>query len=238
MFLFIGVIFLVVSCKSIDVNKFLYRINEITGEDYQALKTNTKMGDGWFVFQNGYRTYYTDADGNLVSQWVGKGQYWALNLNSPNRSNYAYDDDFFNAESIPVFGIPWTNNYRDANGNIFETDSVSNKDLEKIGNFTDKIKKEKISEELIANYGLSVERSAEVANLLSDYTRITQKRSLTEKEQDYFSKKVLGVGFKDADSVIKGGNTEDLGNLIQKAAELNGTTPEQMQEIFVNIIGN
>jgi hypothetical protein len=235
--LLIGILFLTASCDK-NYSKgwdFLDKLNGFTDQEYGLLKSKTQQGDGWIVFRNRHLESYTNYDGYPDYRLVGFGPFFAINLNSPDRGNYANDLQFFNGESIQVNQIG-SNSYQDINGNIFEIDASTSKDLEKIGNFTDKIKKEKFSEDLMEKYGFSVERSVELANLLSDYNRIINKRSLTEKDQDFFSKKVLGVDIKNAEAAIKEGSGDALNDLIQTAAKLNGVTPEQVQEILLKVI--
>jgi hypothetical protein len=235
--LFIGILFLTVSCNKRDLRAwaFLEKINLYSGEEYGLLKSKTQQGDGWIVFRNRRLESYTNYDGYPDYQLVGYGPYYAINLNDPDRLSYGNDLQFFNGESIQVFPLGW-NKYVDGFGNIFEIETSTSKDLEKIGNFTERIRKEKFSQELMANYGFSAERSVELANLLSDYSRIINKRSLTEKDQDFFSKKVLGVDIKNAEAAIKEGSGEALNDLIQTAAKLNGVTPEQVQELLIKVM--
>jgi hypothetical protein len=235
--LLIGIIFLTASCtKNYNIGwDFLDNINGSTGEEFGLVKSDTRQGDGWIVFRNRHLESYTNYDGYPDYQLVGFGPFYAINLNSPDRGTYGNDLQFFNGESIEVFQIG-RDKYQDGMGNIFEIKNSTSKDLEKVGNFTEKIRKEKFSQELMANYGFSAERSVELANLLSDYGHIINKRSLTEKDQDFFSKKVLGVDFKNAEVAIKEGSGDSLDNLIQTAAKLNGVTPEQVQELLIKVM--
>lgn len=120
-------------------------------------------------------------------------------------------------------------------GNFFSQSSDSIKDVETIGANAEASRFENLAETLSTNYGLSEERAEAVAKNISVYQKLSSKRSLTEKERNFFSTELLGVNFKNAQKALTSGNTQDLNDLLEKAAEKNGTSPEQISSILTEI---
>ncbi|MFI5390514.1 MAG: hypothetical protein ACHQYQ_04060, partial [Bacteriovoracales bacterium] len=120
-------------------------------------------------------------------------------------------------------------------GTYFSQSSDTIKDVEALGANIESSRFENLAENLESNYGLSEERAQAVAKNLSAYQRLSSKRSLTEKERNFFSNEVLGVSFKDAKNALTSGNTEDLNKLLESAALKNGTSPEQVSSILNEI---
>jgi hypothetical protein len=125
--------------------------------------------------------------------------------------------------------------FTDKNGAAFSEASDSIKDVDLIGANIENVRAEKLEEALSATYGLSTERAQVVAKNISAYQKLTSKRSLTEKEKNFFSTEVLGVSFKDAQNALTSGNSEDLNKLLENAALKNGTSPEQVSAILNEI---
>ncbi|MBF0299392.1 MAG: hypothetical protein HQK51_11770 [Oligoflexia bacterium] len=123
---------------------------------------------------------------------------------------------------------------------VFEEVNPHQKDLEKAGALFEDMQIESGSEYLVQNYGLSEERAKEVAKLSYSWKKVSQKRSMTDKDAEIFSKKVLGVDVKFAEEAIKKSlftaDKSDYNNLIEKAAKINGVSPEHMNKIIDSIL--
>ena len=122
--------------------------------------------------------------------------------------------------------------FLDQYNTIFSESVESPKDVEAIGANIENVKTERLEEVLNISYGLSAERAHSVAKNISAYQKLSSKRSLTEKERNFFSSELLGVSFKNAQNALTSGDTQDLNDLLDKAADKNGTSPEQISIIL------
>lgn len=122
--------------------------------------------------------------------------------------------------------------YRDRRADItFEKITASPKDLEKMAALKEAVQMGQVSEKLQAQFGLSAERSNEVARLTNAWSKAGGK-DLTAKEHDAFSKEVLGFTITEGQSAFQSGNESSINSLIEKAAVTNGTSPENVREII------
>ena len=99
-------------------------------------------------------------------------------------------------------------------------DIDSKKDLENLASA--------IETEELTRYGLSTKTAKMVKNL----AKTAGNRALTAREKDMFSKELLGLSFNKAAEMM----VEDYDGLIEKAAELNETSPEAVKELINNIL--
>lgn len=113
----------------------------------------------------------------------------------------------------------------------FEESTDNSKDLEKFGVNIEIQDIEKLSERL-ADYGMSADRSQKIAKLANYYSKLTSKRALNAKEKDMFTKELTGLSFDQAATQM----VEDYDGLIEKAAELNETSPEAIKELINTIM--
>ncbi len=58
------------------------------------------------------------------------------------------------------------------------------------------------------------------------------KRALTSREKDIFSKELTGLSFDQAAEMM----VDDYEGLIERAADLNETSPEAIKELINNIM--
>jgi hypothetical protein len=87
---------------------------------------------------------------------------------------------------------------------------------------------------LKAQFGLSDERSREVARLAVQLAG-TNKKAMTDKDYDAFSKELLGttIGkFQSAMKAAREGNAASMNSIIETAAQVNGVGPEHMNQIM------
>jgi len=115
---------------------------------------------------------------------------------------------------------------------LFSEKNTTLKDLELMGAQSELAKVSELSDKLVADYGLSSERADEVSKSISSYNKLTSKRSLTSEEKNKFSKTLLGVNYNMAFDAIRSGDKEEFDSLLDKAAEQNGTSPEQVSAII------
>lgn len=129
--------------------------------------------------------------------------------------------------------------YHGENGEIFEEGKSQNKDLEKIASNKEGKNSSDLAIEIESKFGLSAERAEKVASLQLAYSKLKSKRALTPKEQSMFTRHLLGVDFKTAEMALKShlqGDSADMKNILEKASELNQTSPEHMVEILGELL--
>ena len=198
-----------------------------------------KSGDSRVVI----RTGWTDGDGGEV-RFFGvdmAGFHDVLkdikNLPTELEKQEALEDLFeagFVDELDKVYdGNSW-NYFENGSGNEFSLSSSSSKDLESMGAKIENMSAMDLSENLVADYGLSEDRAYKVARTINAYHRITSKRSLTRREQNSYSQELLGVDYKKAEKAIMQG--DDFDQLMEDAALKNGTSPEQVSAIIRDMI--
>ena len=113
----------------------------------------------------------------------------------------------------------------------FSEGSTASKDLELMGSKIEDGNAEEMGENLSNKYGLSVDRGQEVAKTMAAYNKLVSKRALTSREENQFSNSLLGVNYNTAKDGLTGGDQEDFDSLMERAAKVNGTTPEQVGAI-------
>ena len=121
----------------------------------------------------------------------------------------------------------------------FSEESSSIKDLEKLGSLNEIELKKEITESLTFEYGFSLSRAEEVSSLLFYMKKIKGKRSFTEIELEKYTTSLLGIGYQDSKKAFESyvqGDDDNFNRLLKKAAEKNETSPEAMQEIFLNYL--
>ena len=121
---------------------------------------------------------------------------------------------------------------------VFEKTNGSVKDLEKVAAFAEGFKVDRLADGLKSQYGLSEERSIKVAKLATSWEKLAKTRALTNADADAFAKELAGVNFSEIDSAVKGmseGNLNDMNTVIAKAADVNGTSIENMSSIITKL---
>ena len=109
------------------------------------------------------------------------------------------------------------------------------KDLEKLAAIDERKVIDEKASAIEENFGLSAERSQDVSKTIYHLNKVRNKRSLTEKDYNIFSNKLLGFNYKKGKNALEKhiqGEGSELEDLVAQAAEINGTTPEHMTEIM------
>ena len=84
-------------------------------------------------------------------------------------------------------------------------------------------------------FGLSEERSLEVAKLVSNVSKIKKNRGVTSRDLDAFSQKPLGFNVDEALKAyekLAQGEGQNWEELMERAAQTNDISPESMKEII------
>lgn len=198
--------------------EFVNRAYGDAGIDATLVKADTLQYDYIVVYDHDYNSY--DA------YYIGDYQV------GQNVSDYLYAHNSQNYYDLDSIG---GNQYQDYyTGVTFEETSASSKDLQKVAAIKQELSVQKSAKNLKAQFGLSDDRSREVARLAVQLSN-TDKKSMTDKDYDGFSKELLGttIGkFQTAMKAAKEGNAADMNSIIDGAAKLNGVGPEHMNQIM------
>lgn len=190
-------------------------------ENFYVLKAPTDQGSGWVVVQDGFGDIYT------------------INIYDSNlRYSYGSDLSYFDNQAIPATYIGG-GYYQDIDGFIYEETSASAKDLEKMGVAMENLNNAKFGKDISEKFGLSEERSLDVAKMVSSYKKLSKSRAMTESDADSFMVKLLGTDAKttmDAFNDLKEGNAEKFDSVLEQAAKVNGTSPETVRAIISETI--
>jgi len=120
----------------------------------------------------------------------------------------------------------------DATEFYFSEDSDTSKDLESMGAKSEALEVADMEDTLI-NYGLSAERAETLGKLMTSYSKIKNKRGLTAREKDVFTKELTGLSFDKASEVLV---DEGYDALIDRASEVNGADPEALKELLNQVL--
>ncbi len=231
--------------------------------DMKAFKDSGLSAEEFFNAHLGESSIHVQLIDDITSRWITSGGY-TIRYETVVREErelisddeaylYVYDgfDDLYGAYYInytweeqisyeePVFNRKEIFEYHGVNGWVFEEGQADKKDLEKIAAKMEGQEVSKAADSLVAKFGLSQERAIEVAKLQNAYNKISSKRSLTQKDQDTLTKQLVGTNYASARAALEdhlNGDSVKMEELLDKAAEINGTTPEHMTEILGDIL--
>ena len=158
-------------------------------------------------------------------------------LNDSYYLSYYWDEEV--VAEVPYYYDVTVNDYNGVNGMVFEDGTSDKKDLEKIAAEMEGQEVSEVAEGLVAKFGLSEERATEVAKIQNAYNKVSSKRSLTKKDQDTLTKELVGTDYASAQAALEShlnGDSDSMDELLDKAAKINGTTPEHMTEILGDVL--
>ncbi len=210
-----------------------YKANGFTTQ-IDVVKDKTLRGGSWVVIKT------TDPV---------TGETWYVAGNLENYKPGMTVEELLTAGFEETWVSPYTANdgtvvpgvYADANGYLYERSSAGSKDLEKVAAFAEAAAVAQTSEKLVSQFGLSEERGLQVAKLLNNFSKISKNRAVTTADANSFSKELLGADFSSLQTAIEAGQVGDsskMNSLIEKAAVVNGVSPEHMSEIISEIVNN
>lgn len=190
--------------------------------------------------QPGYAVFRTE-------EWMSDGgdvEYIAVDISGYNGSMFGGSNYLDSATVYHGLRVdPFSDNYYfdtyDEWGYpvyyTFEESETSSKDLEKIGAIAEEMRVAQSTELLSSEFGLSEDRAFKVAKLANNWNKVAKKRSMTPADANLFAKEVIGSDLaevKEAMTEAAEGNEAGLSLLLEKAADLNGVSPEDMSEIM------
>ena len=190
-----------------------------------VVKTDTEMGGEWIVIRE---------------------VFLGMNFGNPDDYIYAYNladytpgsfKDFMDLFRSPGHMIEINvdhlgDNRFEGNGLIFESTENLSKDLEKAGAQMEAMQAAEMKDMLV-NYGLSSDRAEKLGKMMNSYSKIKNKRGLTSREKDVFTKELTGMSFDSATSVLV---EEGYDALVEKASDINGIDPEAVKELLNEVM--
>ena len=221
-------------CGNFDVAQFTVVDESAEGKDRVVIKIpclSDKCGGDYF--DNGWYHFGVDLtnDFNNWDSLSGTGKISALkDLISDGSKKYGVLREHLGDGEYYYYN-QGTNTYE-----LFSENTASPKDLELMGAKVEDNNAVSVGERLAAQYGLSQERSQEVAKTMAVYNKLITKRALTAQEKNQFSNTLLGVDYNAAEKGLKSGDANDFDALMEKAAETNGTSPEAVSAIIKDMI--
>ena len=111
-------------------------------------------------------------------------------------------------------------------------------DMEKLATIKEQYYLGQMGQQLQARFGLSAERSKEIAVVAHQFNKLAGTRELTDKDADAFAISVIGHNLKDIENAVKKsakGESEVLNEMLSDIAEHNKTTPENVNSIISTI---
>jgi hypothetical protein len=189
------------------VDQFIDNLNwEDPFDTYFVAKKYTLQGSNWIIVE------------------VAFGEYYAFDMDA--LFFYASDLNAFWDTAIPAFYVG-DGLYEDIDGFLYEKTTGSAQDLEKMGAVIEEKRNLELSEQLVADYGLSEKRSLEIAPLIREYQNLSKIKELTEADANAFLGEALGIDVKAAIAELKkdqAGQKNNLSKFIDQAAKNNGIT--------------
>ena len=126
-----------------------------------------------------------------------------------------------------------------ANGKLLLSEvSMTNKDTLKRAAAVEQYLVIEMAKQVKGKFGLSAERSLKVAKAANHFRKYATKRALTSEDTNAYATELVGVNFKTIEKAYENtmkGDTSDLQNVLEKAAEKNGVSPEKMGEIMAKM---
>jgi hypothetical protein len=212
-------------------------LEQSTGQSFSIEKTYTESGK--------YVVYKNESTGNYIAYNLWKYNSETMTSLDQYLANAAFGADIVGNLSVFVdytydnHGDRVTKFYFYTDGFIFNSVSRASKDLETLSYLDEVASETFIASKLAYDFSFSSDRALELAKLTTKYQKLESARSLTLSEKDQFSLKALGVSFRKIERSIKAnqqGQNSALNSLIEQAALLNRTSPEQMGRFFSEVL--
>lgn len=194
-----------------DVNHYL------VGDDLQIVKTYTLQG-GYIVAYNwdtgNYNAYYVDAYQNYIYDPIAYFNHYS---------------GYFYYGLIPLI----SGDYLDpVSGTLFHKDNkLDAQNTAQLKKFEQAIRVNKIAKGLSENYGMSTEKSVDVAKFVYKMQSLP-KGSVSETEYDAFAKEITGSTVTEFRADVVNKNNASLNSRIQMAADMTGMGVEGVNKFI------
>lgn len=220
-----------------------YRVykNDVTGEfvaynmdkfDPKTMKTLDS-----YLAQAGEKDIVNNLE--VRSEWVEEGYFEEISSsyttcdadNNCTTSYTSYTGNWIDTSRYVAFYY--------GGGFRFENATTQSHDLETLAAQEEGLAVGVIKTTLAATYSLSSHRAEELAELAYRYKKMESVRELTAGEKNVFALNALGVSLSQIEKTLKEkalGDEASYRDLLEKAAAVNRTTPEQIGKFFEDYI--
>ncbi len=222
--------------------------NDVTGEflafnmDRWDRETMTTVDQFMAVAVDG-----VDVVRNLSAnrEWVESGHWEDVYVTD---EDYVYDDfcDCWEWETEYIYaGQEWVDTshwdtFYYGGGFRFDNTSAMSRDLDTIAALKEEAAEKFMAMKLKSEFSLSSSRAEELAKLANRYQKLESARELTAGEKDKFAMDALGVSMTQVEKALKAraqGREQSYEALLETAAQVNNTTPEQIGRFFTDMVG-
>ncbi len=170
----------------------------------------------------------------IPGQWYKNGKSYSSSAWQHLKDTNSYDLNYHDVDYIG--GGLYQDYYT---GVIFEKTAGSAKDLAKLNAIAEEYSTFATAENISEKFGFSMKRSLEIAKLNTQWNKHS-KKSMTRTEIDSYATEILGFSLTEGTKAFKKsmeGDSTDIKNLVDTAAQTNGVSPEQIQKIMVKYFG-
>lgn len=180
-------------------------------------------------FTDGYDVGYDDGfyDGSLS---VGKSKKL---MSFANLISLAHNDVFDYTKISPP---TMTKRGIVANGKVLLSDiSLTNKDTLKRAAVVEQYLVIEMAKQVKGKFGLSAERSLKLAKAANHFRKQSSKRALSSEDTNAYAMEIIGADFHEVSKAYEEtlqGNLFAFESVLEKAAQKNGTTPENISVIL------
>jgi hypothetical protein len=181
--------------------------------------------DGYFVV-----SFYDESTNELFASYALNYKNWVKGT----VIDAAWLDEAFQNGTIIGVDDNGDGTYTDGSGTIYEAHASSSKDLEKIAGYAESLKISVIAEKMVAKFGLSEERSYQIARVVSSYKKLSENRAMTEEDADHFTDIVLGTSMNQLHNALN--DQQILDQMLETASRKNGITPEHVAQIISEML--
>lgn len=242
------------SIVKLDTEKGKYVVykNDVTGEyvAYNMDKWDRKNMTTVSQYLAAGAVEGVDIVKNLLktTEWIESG-YWESIYDTWTETYEYYDEDCECWETeTEYFSVYVGEQYVDTShwytyytggGFRFDNTSTQSKDLETIAALKEEVAEKFMSHKFQSEFSLSVNRATELAKLAGRYQKLENSRELTNTEKDTFALSALGVSMTQVEAALKSkaeGNDSRFEALMETAAKVNNTTPEQIGKFFNEMV--
>lgn len=234
-----------------ETGEYVVYKNETTGqyEAYNMAKWDRKNMTTYSQFE-ARATMNVDIVKNLLqhTEWVNSG-YWEDQYETYYETREYWDDYCecwqYDTYSYTVYvGSYWVDTshwytFYTGGGFRFDNTSTQSKDLDTLAALKEDVAEKFMAHKLKSEFSLSENRAAELAKLAGRYQKLESARELTTDEKDKFALDALGVSMTQVESALKAkaeGNEARYQDLLNTAAKVNNTTPEQIGKFFNEMV--
>jgi flagellar biosynthesis/type III secretory pathway protein FliH len=186
-------------------------------------------------FDDGYDDGYYDGydDGYYDSSDQGRANGSAIKSNNPSVKIAAMvNSDLIDYSKLKRFNSrPYLSiglNHAD-NGTL---------DMEKLSALKEKHYLTQMSHQIQVRFGLSSDRSYNIAKAANQFNKLSGTRELTDKDAELFATNVIGIDIKSIENALAKsmkGDSKLLNELLKSVAVHNETSPEKVNQIITEI---